>query len=100
MGRKTISLAPGTPRQYTLGGAICPKCKRPFAFHIFGLRLLVARLDRCSYCGKWSLVRWTSLDELRAAEQAEAQSAQAQVPETSAEEKLKTELDDSKYQGF
>jgi hypothetical protein len=100
MGRKKVSLAPGTPRPYTLGGAVCPKCKRPFAFHIFGLRLLVTRLDRCPYCGKWSAVRWTSLDKLRAAEQAEVQSAQGQVPEASAEEKLKKELDDSKYQGF
>jgi hypothetical protein len=97
MGRKTVSLAPGTPRPYTLGGAVCPKCKRPFAFHIFGLRLLVARLDRCPYCGKWSFVRWTSLDELRAAERAEVQAVQGQVPESSAEEKLLKELDDSKY---
>jgi DNA-directed RNA polymerase subunit RPC12/RpoP len=100
MGRKTVSLAPGTPRQYTLGGAVCPKCKRPFAFHIFGLRLMVARVDRCPYCGKWSFVRWTSLNELRAAERAETQTTPAQVPEISAEEKLKKELDDSKYQGF
>jgi DNA-directed RNA polymerase subunit RPC12/RpoP len=98
MGRKTVSLAPGTPRSYTLGGAVCPKCKRPFAFHIFGVRLLVARLDRCPYCGKWSFVRWTSLDELRAAERAEAQTPQGQIPETSAEEKQKKELDNSKYQ--
>jgi DNA-directed RNA polymerase subunit RPC12/RpoP len=100
MGRKTVSLAPGTPRSYTLGGAVCPKCKRPFAFHIFGVRLLVARLDRCPYCGKWSFVRWTSLDELRTAERAEAQTPQGQIPEISAEEKQKKELDDSKYQGF
>jgi DNA-directed RNA polymerase subunit RPC12/RpoP len=98
-GRKTASLAPGTPRSYLLGGAICPKCKRPFAFHIFGVRLLVARLERCPYCGRWSLVHYSSPQELRAAEQAELQSAQAQVPGASAEEKLKKDLDDSKYQG-
>jgi hypothetical protein len=100
LGRKTARLAPGTPRSYPLGGAICPKCKRPFAFSIFGLRLMVARLERCPFCGKWSLVRFTPLDQLRAAEKAEVQSAPAQVPETTAEEKLKKELDDSKYQGF
>ncbi len=100
MGRKNARLAPGTPRSYPLGGAICPKCGRPFGFSIFGLRLVIARLERCPHCGKWSLVRWTPLDQLRAAERAEVQSAQAQAPEASAEEKLKKDLDDSKYQGF
>jgi hypothetical protein len=97
-GRKTARLAPGAPRQYTLGGAICPKCGRPFGIHLYGLRLLGNKLDRCPYCGKWSLVRYASTEQLRTAEQAEVQAAQAQVPEASAEEKLKKELDDSKYQ--
>ena len=97
MGRKTANLAPGTPRQYILGGTVCPKCGRPFAFSIFSLRLVVARLERCPYCGRWGFVRGVSLGELRAAEQAEVQAARGQVPETSAEEKLKKELDDSKY---
>ncbi|MGD0174092.1 MAG: Ig-like domain-containing protein [Anaerolineales bacterium] len=97
MGRKTVNLPPGTPRQYILGGTVCPKCGRPFAFSIFGLRLVVARLERCPYCGRWSFVHGVSLGELRAAEQAEVETAQGQVPETSAEEKLKKELDDSKY---
>jgi DNA-directed RNA polymerase subunit RPC12/RpoP len=96
-GRKTARLAPGTPRQYLLGGTICPKCGRPFAFSIFGLRLVVVRLERCPYCGRWGFVRGVSLGELRAAEQAEVEAAKAQVPETSAEDKLKKELDDSKY---
>jgi hypothetical protein len=99
LGRRTVQLEPGTARQYTLGGAICPKCGRPFAIHLYGMNLLGRKLDRCPYCGKWSLVRYASIDQLRAAEQAEVQAAQAQVPEESAEEKLKKELDDSKYQG-
>ena len=99
-GRRTAKLAPGTPRQYLLGGAVCPKCGRPFAFSVFGLRLMVARLERCPYCGRWSFVRGTPLDELRAAEQAEVQAAQATVPETSAKDKLQKELDDSKYQNL
>jgi hypothetical protein len=100
LGRRTVRLEPGTARQYTLGGAICPKCGRPFAIHLYGMNLLGRKLDRCPYCGKWSLVRYASIDQLRAAEQAEVQAAQAQVPEESAEEKLKKELDDSKYQEF
>lgn len=99
-GRKTKNLPPGSPRQYPLGGAICPKCDRPFAVHFWGLRLGFARLDRCPYCGKWSLVRYASMDKLHAAEQAELAGERAQVPEMAEEGKLKKELDDSKYQGL
>jgi len=99
-GRKTKNLPPGSPRQYPLGGAICPKCGRPFAVHLYGLNLGLGKLDRCPYCGKWSVVRHASMDKLRAAEEAELEGEKAQVPELSEEEKLKKELDDSKYQGL
>lgn len=91
-GHRTTSLAPGTPRSYTLGGAICPKCKRPFAMPILGLNLIGRKFTRCPYCGKWSVVGYASMDQLHAAERAEVQSAQAQIPETSAEENLKKNL--------
>ena len=99
-GRKTIPLEPGTPRNYPMGGAICPKCQRPFAVHIYGVNLGLGKFDRCPYCGKWSVVRRTSLQDLRAAEEAELTHAQetGQVPGMSEEEKLKKQLDDSKYQ--
>ncbi len=99
-GRKTVNLPAGSPRQYPLGGAICPKCGRPFAVHIYGLNLGVGKLDRCPYCSKWSMVRRASMDALRAAEEAELEGEKAQVPEMSEAEKLKKELDDSKYQGL
>ncbi len=101
-GRGLAKLAPGTPRNYPLGGAICPKCQRPFAMHIYGLNLLASRFDRCPYCGRWSLVRFKSNAELRAAEQAELERAneKPQVQGETEEEKLKKELDDSKYQGL
>lgn len=99
-GRKTVALEPGTPRTYTLGGAICPKCQRPFAVHIYGVNLGLGKLDRCPYCGKWSVVRRTSLQNLRAAEEAELERAQetGQVQGMSEEEKLKKQLEDSKFQ--
>jgi len=99
-GRKTIPLEPGTPRTYTMGGAICPKCQRPFAIHLYGLNLGLGKFDRCPYCGKWSVVRRTSLQNLRAAEEAELTRAQetGQVPGMSEEEKLKKQLEDSKFQ--
>jgi len=99
-GRKTVALESGTPRNYPMGGAICPKCQRPFAVHIYGLNLGFSKFDRCPYCGKWSVVRRESLQKLRTAEEAElARSKETgSVPGMSEEEKLKKQLDDSKFQ--
>lgn len=99
-GRKTIALEPGTPRTYPMGGAICPKCQRPFAVHLYGLNLGFSKFDRCPYCGKWSVVRRESLQKLRAAEEAElARSKETgTVQGMTEEEKLKKQLDDSKFQ--
>jgi len=99
-GRKTVALEPGTPRNYPLGGAICSKCQRPFAVHIYGINLGLGKLDRCPYCGRWSVVRRTSLQNLRAAEEAELERAKetGQVQGMTEEEKLKKQLEDSKFQ--
>ena len=98
-GRKGSNFPVGVSLSYPLGGAICPKCERPFAIHIYGLNMLTHKFDRCPYCGRWSLVRRAPIEILRAAEQAQLarSSEQGQVPEMSPEEKLKKELDDSKY---
>lgn len=89
----------GAQRNYGFsGGAICPKCGRPFAMNIFKLNLLVGSLDRCPHCGKFSVVRHASMAELRAAEAAELDGNQPQIEGMSEEEKLKKELEGSKYQ--
>jgi hypothetical protein len=97
--------APGTPRNYGLmGGTICPRCKRPFAIHFWGINLLAGKLDRCDNCGKWSIVRRASPGELVAAEQAELRAAQASenapigngTPETE-EERMRKLLEQSRY---
>lgn len=89
----------GAPRNYGFsGGAICPKCGRPFVLHVFKLNLLVGALDRCPHCGKFSLVRHASLADLRAAEAAELDGSEPQVNGISEEEKLRKELESSKYQ--
>jgi DNA-directed RNA polymerase subunit RPC12/RpoP len=98
---KKIALPPGTRRTYGwLGGTICPKCGRPFSLHFWSLNMGLKRLDRCPYCGNWSLVRARSLQELRAAEEAELASTQTpgQTTAASAEERLRQELEDSRYQ--
>jgi hypothetical protein len=95
------SLPPGTPRNYGAhGGAICPKCGRPFSRHIYGLNLGTHKFDRCPYCGKWSLVRRASSEALAAAEAAELESAQAGVfePRLTEEEQQKRDLEESRYE--
>lgn len=90
----------GAPRQYGFfGGAICPKCHRPFSRHWWGLNAGFGKFDRCDHCGKWSIVRAESLEHLRAAEAAERRHARpdAPLPEISPAEKLKRQLDDSRF---
>ncbi|MGE5220852.1 MAG: Ig-like domain-containing protein [Omnitrophica WOR_2 bacterium] len=100
---KKVSLALGSPRNYGVsGGAICPRCKRPFAIHFYGLNLLTRKLDRCPYCGRWSAVKRLPLDVLRQAEKDELTFAKEGelIVQESEEEKLRKELDDSRYQGL
>jgi hypothetical protein len=98
---KKESLPPGAPRNYGVhGGAICPKCERPFSRHIYGLNLGFHKYDRCPYCGKWSLVRRASRGELEAAEAAEIKAAQEGVfkPEKSEEQELRQDIEDSRFE--
>jgi hypothetical protein len=62
--------------------------------------LLIGKLDRCPHCGKWSIVRSESPQALRLAEVAELDQIQQSdhLPQIPEEEKMKKELDDSKYQ--
>lgn len=97
---KKEQLAPGAPRTYGIyGGAVCPKCSRPFSRHIYGLNLGTHKYDRCPYCGKWSLVRRASPEALAAAEEEEIKTARAGafVPEKMEEERLRQEIEDSRY---
>jgi hypothetical protein len=91
----------GAPRQYGIaGGAVCPKCHRPFPLSLMALNAgLSSKFARCIFCGKWSVVRRLSLDELRAAEAAELAEAQPEQPmhEKGEAEKLKDLIDESRY---
>ncbi len=98
---KKASLAPGTPRSYSpFGGTICPNCQRPYGLHIYGLNILVGKLDRCPYCGKWSIARRMPLEMLKTAEAAEMERLEPtlQTPQASPEEKLAKDLENSRYQ--
>ncbi len=101
---KKMNPAPGTQRKYGFnGGSICPKCKRPTPMHLLGLNLVGGKYDRCENCGKWAVMRPRPLNELRQAELDELERARLEesgafTPAPSADEKLKQELDDSRYQ--
>jgi hypothetical protein len=97
-GRKRTEA--GGTRNYTFGGGICSKCGYPVALPALGLHLLGSKLAQCPNCGKWSMLRAVPVETLRAAEKAEMAGAIAQVPDLSEDEKLKKDLDDSKYQGL
>lgn len=99
--RRKGSLPLGAERNYGWkGGAICKNCQRPFAFHFFAFNLLTNRFDFCPHCGKWQLAHRSSLEALRQAEVAELEAAQGseQIQGLSDEEKLRRDLDASRYQ--
>jgi hypothetical protein len=94
---KKRSLPLGVPRDYgLLGGTVCPQCGWPFPLHWWSVRVVVGRLERCERCGKWSVVRRASPSALAAAEAAAAGPAPA-AAEPPPAEKLKRQLDDSRF---
>ncbi len=100
-GKTNAILPPGALRDYGLaGGAICPKCHRPFRLGLMSIKLgLGTKLARCEYCGNWSAVRRASLADLRAAESAEMAETQANPPVSSQEaaEKFKDLVEESRF---
>lgn len=84
-----------------LGGAVCPRCGRPFALPLWSVNLMAGRLTRCPHCGKWSFVQRASPQALAQAEAferelEEGEAAEVAVP-ASEEERLRRQLDDSRY---
>ena len=101
--RKTANLPPGTPRSYGMaGGTICPRCQRPYSRNMFSPNMLVGKLERCPFCGKWAIVRAMPIEMLRTAEEAELERArqEGKAPPEDEEETLRKELDDSRYQNM
>jgi DNA-directed RNA polymerase subunit RPC12/RpoP len=101
LGRGKRRVVPaGAPRSYgMLGGTICSKCGRPFGIHVWGLNMVVGKLDRCPYCGKWSVVRRVPMEALKAAEAAELDMAEGSDSALaySSEDALRKELDESRF---
>lgn len=100
-GRKKGDLLPPGGHNYGfIGGTICPRCAYPFALNLFSPNLLVGKLVRCPTCGKWFIGRRASIDDLLMAEEAAWREAHraSHASEMKDEEKIRKELDDSKYQ--
>jgi len=101
--RKKGTLPPNSVRNYGLaGGTICSRCNRPFAMHFLAPNMLMGKLERCPFCGKWGIVRSFPLEKLREAEEAEKRS-QMDISNNSVksnDDQLKKEIDDSKYQNM
>jgi len=98
--RKGKKLPAGAARSYSFGGGVCPKCKRPFGFQFLGIHMFGSKLTPCPHCGKWSVVKRATMSELHVAERAELETGKAQIHEASDEEKIRKELDESKYQNL
>ena len=79
-----------------LGGTFCPKCGEPYAIHLWSLRLVTVRADRCPHCGKWAIVHRAHPDDLNAALD-EKETAVSTPPSTQTNDDLKDLLDDSRF---
>lgn len=99
--RPLSNLALGTPRNYGIrGGAVCPRCHRPFPLHWWALNMGIGtKYDRCDFCGRSGFFRLTSLNNLRKAEAAELEMTGASGPVLPEDEKTKLDklLDESRY---
>jgi len=81
-----------------LGGTICPKCGKPFSRHIWGINLVVGRLDRCEHCGKWVMTAKATPEALQDAEDLTQKSpTKLETANISTEKTLEQRLEDSKY---
>jgi hypothetical protein len=98
--RKGKKLPAGAVRSYSFGGGICPKCKRLFGFQLLGIHMFGRKLPPFPHCGKWSVVKGATTDELHAAERAELDTEKAKIHDALDEEKIRKVLDDSKYQNL
>ncbi len=100
-GTSRSSLPLGTPRDYGVGGGtICPRCHRPFRLQLFGVKVGLGYIVvRCEFCGKVSISRRYSLEELRAAEVAELRDGQSVlgVSGNDEDQKMRDLIDDSRF---
>ena len=86
------------PRSYgLLGATICPKCGRAYSRHIWGMNLVVGRLDRCTHCGKWAMTVRATPQAVRLAEEMEDGDVSEPVERPDLDAHDRKALDETKY---
>lgn len=80
-----------------LGGTVCPKCRLPFSLKFWGFNWFTGKLQRCPHCGKWSVVRHASTENLAAAEARWRGDEPTQIIEETREQRTRRQIDDSRY---
>jgi hypothetical protein len=81
------------------GGTVCPRCEFPYSRSVFSPNLVVGKLGRCPHCGKWSIGRRASPQELDQAEARFRRDSEngPEVTTESADEKMRRLLDESRF---
>ncbi len=85
------------------GAAVCSRCGLPFARSVLSVNLLTGKLARCPHCGKWQVAGMAGREALAAAEArlkggAPDGETAAGEAELSPEERLRRQIEDSKYE--
>jgi hypothetical protein len=81
------------------GGAVCPRCKLPYARPLLAPNLLLGKLARCPHCGKWAVTPRAPASALRQAEDRyRTQEEGAQGLRHNREEDLPRLLEESRFE--
>jgi hypothetical protein len=89
------------------GGAVCSRCKLPFARNPLGINLVTGKLARCPHCGQWQVASLAGREALAAAEarlQANGTNGEGAgglspaSPALSPEERLRRQIEESRYE--
>jgi hypothetical protein len=81
------------------GGAICPRCQLPYSRHVLSPNIIVGKLERCPHCGKISVVRRASQENLVQAEKRLRADSQKGIIDfqQDEEESLRRALEESRF---
>ena len=82
------------------GGTVCPKCGRAFARTVIGLNLINRRYEPCPLCGKWSMTRHATKEEIEEANRKLKATIEKDIPEiisADSHDIEREQLEESKY---
>lgn len=80
------------------GRAVCQQCGKTFPRSIFGMNVVVGKLERCPHCGKWQLTQRASAAQIDLAERQFLTDVTIDSAGEMIEEKTEKEaLDDSRF---